>query len=108
MTTEVAERFDSFADRDDGLRSEVLGELLSMLSLHTLDAEELFCKWEAYVIKMHRDDMKLDMKTVKDFKKDVEDELDRQSRSKAHAQGNRKRPGATPRTAGKNADAFGM
>jgi DNA polymerase alpha subunit B len=108
MDTEITERFGRFADRDDGLRPEVLGELHAMLGIYTVDPEELYYKWEAYSMKMDREDMKLDMKTVKDFRKDIDDDLDRQSRNKAQAHGNRRRPGATPRTGGRNADAFGM
>ncbi|KAF2490051.1 DNA polymerase alpha, subunit B [Lophium mytilinum] len=106
MDVELETRFGKFADRDGGLQPEVLGELHSMLGLYTLDPEELYYKWESYCIKMAREDMKLDLKTARDLKKDIEDDMDRKSRSKAQAHSNRKRPGATPRTGGKNADVL--
>lgn len=58
-------------------------------------------------MKMGAEETKLDLKTSRDFKKDLQEILERDSRSKAH-KGNEKRSvGATPR-AGAGGDVFGM
>jgi DNA polymerase alpha subunit B N-terminal len=93
----------------DGLPKDVLAELQSMLRLHSITAQELFYKWESYSMKMGSDDTKLDLNTVRAFKRDVQDSLERETRGKTHqVRGSEKKPGvaATPR-AGKT-DVFGM
>jgi DNA polymerase alpha subunit B len=53
--------------------------------------------------------MKLDLKTTRDFRKDIQDVLERESRGKAYARNNEKRPVVpTPRAGVKNTDVFGM
>jgi len=58
-------------------------------------------------MKMGMDDMKLNMDTARALKQDVQDGLERENRSKAHLQTN-KRGGATPRNVTNNGDVFGM
>lgn len=63
---------------------------------------------------MGSEEMKMDLDTVRAFKKDVQDILERESRGKAHLRSTDKRgglgatPRATPRAAMNNDDIFGM
>ena len=89
------------------LPSDVLGELQSILRLHSISPEELSYKWESYTIKMGSEQTKLDLDTARAFKKDLQEMLERESRGKAHVRSVDKR-GATPRSTGKGDDVFGM
>ncbi|TKA29230.1 hypothetical protein B0A50_03740 [Salinomyces thailandicus] len=91
------------------LSDDVATELQHIIRLLDLDPQELFFKWESYVIKMGVENTRLEMKTVKDFKKDLQDALERESRAKGHHVGHNsaaKKPSATPRATG--GDVFGM
>jgi DNA polymerase alpha subunit B len=66
---------------DDGLPYDILGELESILRLHSISPQELFYKWESYSLTMG-EETKLDLETVRMFKKDVQDALERDSRGK--------------------------
>lgn len=104
-TVELNERF---APPNTELQSDVLGELQSITRLHSLSEQELFFKWEAYSIKMGGENVHLNYKVVRDFKKDLQDTLERDSRGKAHAQSASKRgPAATPRNAN-TGDVYGV
>ena len=95
----------------NGLPKDVLGELQSIMRLHSITPQELFYKWESYSLKMGPDDTRLDLDTVRLFKKDVQDALERDSRSKAHVRSADKRGGgvgATPKSHDTNSDVFGM
>ncbi len=94
----------------DGLPPDILGELQSMLRLHSISAQELFYKWESYSLKMGPDDTKLTLDTVRAFKKDVQDALERESKGRSHVRSADKRGGmgATPRAVTTNGDVFGM
>ena len=94
----------------EGLPPDIFGELQSMLRLHSISAQELFYKWESYSLKMGSDDTKLDLVTVRAFKKDVHDALERESKGRSHVKTADKRHGvaATPRAVSANADVFGM
>lgn len=88
--------------------SDAANELLVIARLLSIEPQELFYKWESYVIKMGVDNTKLDYKTVKDFRKDLQNALDRESRAKGHAvQHSSKKAAPIPRTGG-GADVFGM
>lgn len=90
------------------LPPDVVGELLSILRLHSLSPQDVFFKWESYSIKMGAENARMDYKTVRDFKKDLQDTLERESRAKgAHGHSAQKRTAATPR-ANTNGDVFGM
>lgn len=92
----------------DGLEPDVLNELESIMRLHNLPAQELFYKWESYSIKMmSSDDIKLDIETVRAIKADLNDSLERESRSRAHIKTER-RTAATPRQVKNSDDIFGM
>ncbi|KAI6820348.1 DNA polymerase alpha 70 kDa subunit [Hortaea werneckii] len=91
------------------LPDDVAAELQHIVRLLDLNPQEVFFKWESYVIKMGVDSTKLDLKTVRDFKKDLQDALERESRAKgqhvAHGS-SAKKTSATPRATG--GDVFGM
>ena len=88
---------------------DILGELQSIMRLHSISTQELFYKWESYSIKMGSEETKLDLKTARAFKKDVQEILERETRGKAHVRGADKRGvHATPRATANNGDVYGM
>ena len=93
---------------ENGLPAEILGELESMLRLHSISPQELFYKWESYSLKMGSEDTRLDIDTVRMFKRDVQDGLEREHRGK-HATRTDRRNGmvTTPRGV-VTGDVFGM
>ena len=92
----------------DGLPQDVLGELQSILRVHSISAQELFFKWESYCLKMGPEETRLDLGTVRLFKRDLQESLERESRGKAGRQTEKKSAvTATPRT-GMTTDVFGM
>ncbi|KAB8360933.1 hypothetical protein FH972_024665 [Carpinus fangiana] len=100
VDTELAERF-------PGLPQDVMGELASISRLHSLAPQELFYKWESYNIKMGGDNVALDLQTTRDFKKDIQDALERETRGKMHGRATDRKPvGATPRNAKVGSDLF--
>lgn len=97
-----------FAAPNTQLQQDVLGELQSILRIHSLSPQELFFKWEAYSLKMGGDNPRIDYKSARDFKKDLQDALERESRGKAHLQSASKRSiTGTPRHAN-TGDVFGV
>ncbi|UPX14756.1 DNA-directed DNA polymerase alpha subunit pol12 [Ascochyta rabiei] len=100
-TTELTERFERYCDtKDHALPTDVLAELQSMLRLYSISAEELDFKWQAYSIKMGAEGDKLELKSVRDFKKTIQDTLERESRGKAQQRTEIKRERPTPRARG--------
>lgn len=87
------------------LPSDVLSELQNIQQLHGIDAQELFYKWESYSMKMGAEETKLDLKTARDFKRDLQELLEAESRSKR--QTDKRSVNATPRAA-PTGDVFGM
>ncbi|KAF8544814.1 DNA polymerase alpha subunit B N-terminal-domain-containing protein [Trichophaea hybrida] len=65
---------------------DVMAELQLMLRIYDIDAQELFFKWESYSMKMGPDDVKLTYDTVLAFKKDVQEQLEKELRGKAKMQ----------------------
>lgn len=93
----------------DGLPQDVLAELQSILRLHSISPQELFYKWESYSLKMGAEETKLNLDTVRAFKRDVQETLERESRGKSHLRSTEKRSGATAtQRAAANTDVFGM
>ncbi|KAF1922866.1 DNA polymerase alpha 70 kDa subunit [Didymella exigua CBS 183.55] len=100
-TTELTERFERYCNTKDGeLPSDVLAELQSMLRLYSLSAEALDFKWQAYSIKMGAEGDRMELKTVRDFKKTIQDSLERESRGKAQQRTEIKKERPTPRAKG--------
>lgn len=90
------------------LPPDVCGELQSILRLHSITPQDLLFKWESYTMKMGTEQTKLDLATVRAFKKDLQEALERESRGKAHVRSVDNRGAyATPR-GGKGDDIFGM
>ncbi|KAL8692639.1 MAG: hypothetical protein Q9218_002372 [Villophora microphyllina] len=93
------------------LPTDVLGELQSICRLHSISPQELSYKWESYTMKMGTDQTKLDITTVRAFKKDLQEIIEREARSKSAHMRSADRRGAfaTPRHATKSGgDVFGM
>jgi len=92
------------------LSPDILGELQSILRLHGISPQELFFKWESYSIKMGLEETKLDLSTVRAFKTDVQESLERETRGKVHVRNTDKRNAghAASRITGGNEDVFGM
>ncbi len=101
---------DRFAPHGNHLAPDVMGELQSILRLHSFSSQELFYKWESYNIKMGGEDIKFDLRTARDFKKDILDVLERETRGKMHVRStDKKGTGAVPRSSkANNSDMFGM
>jgi DNA polymerase alpha subunit B len=93
----------------DGIPKDILAELLSMLRVHSIPAEELFYKWESYSIKMG-EGVTLSLQTVRGFKQDVQEALERETRDKLGRHTEKRNPNtATPRgAAAASGDMFGM
>lgn len=106
IRTELDERF---APHNMALPADISGELQSILRLHSISAQELFYKWESYSMKMGMEDNKMTLKMARDFKVDIQEALERESRGRIHVRTADKK-GATPRTmrTGGGADVFGM
>jgi DNA polymerase alpha subunit B len=105
MDTELKERF---AAANSEIEPDVLAELNSIIRLHSTTPQELWYKWESYSMKMGSDDLKLNIETARALKKDVQDTLERETRSRGHGLSSSKRVGATPRNVKNNGDVFGM
>jgi DNA polymerase alpha subunit B len=97
-----------FALPNDELKPEVLTELQSIIRLHQISLEELSYKWEAYCMKMGAEETKLDLKTARDFKKDLQETLERESRSKVAKTSEKRTVASTPRAGIGGGDIFGM
>lgn len=103
-----AELKERFASAGTEIEPDVLTELQSIVRLHSIDPQELWYKWESYSMKMGADDMKLNIETARALKQDIQDGLERDSRTKVHSLNSNKRGGATPRNVTSNGDVFGM
>ena len=100
-TTELTERFERYCDtKDHEFPADILSELQSMLRLYSISPEELDFKWQAYNMKMGGEENKMDVKTARDFKKTIQDALERESRGKAQQRNEAKRGQPTPRAKG--------
>lgn len=107
-TTELTERFERYcATKDNDFPSDVLNELQSIQRIFSISAEELDFKWQAYNIKMGGEESKLDLKTARDFKKNLQDELEKEARGKAQQRTDSKRAAPPPRPA-KGGDMYDM
>ncbi len=104
----TAEVLQYFGTGTKELEPDVLAELKSIIRLHQLSAEDTFYKWESYCIKMDMDTSSLNMGTVRSFKQDIQDALEKSNRLQTHIK-QEKRPTATPRAGAKiGGDVFNM
>jgi DNA polymerase alpha subunit B len=102
----VAELNQRFGAGNKDLEPDVVAELRSIMRLHQLSVQDLFFKWESYCIKMDMKEFNPSIDTLRAFKQDLQDTLERNNRSQMHIK-TEKRVGATPRAA-KGANVFGM
>ncbi|KAI9780291.1 MAG: DNA-directed DNA polymerase alpha subunit pol12 [Candelina submexicana] len=107
-TEELNERFASTPGTE--LPVDVLGELQSILRLHSITPEELFFKWESYCLTMGSENTKLDFDTARALKKDVQEGLERGSRGKVHGRNADRKvaTGPSKRNNQTNDDVLGM
>jgi DNA polymerase alpha subunit B len=108
MANVEAEIKTHFAPPDGSLPQDVLTELVHIVQLMGISAEDLYYKWDSYVITMGAETTKLDYKTLRDFKKSMQDTLERESRKGNVAHTATKRTAATPRAGAGGGDVFGM
>ena len=94
----------------EGVSPEVMAELESIMRLYSTPPQELFYKWESYSLKMGAEDTKLDLKTVRMFRKDIQENLERAGNNgNGGRHSDRKlNIAATPRGATTNGDVFRM
>ena len=97
-----------FAPPDAPLAPDVMAELLHILQLMSLTPEDLYYKWDSYVITMGAETTTLDYKTVRDFKKTLQDAFERDSRKTHVVQSASKRTVATPRASTGGTDVLGI
>ncbi|KAK3328288.1 DNA polymerase alpha subunit B N-terminal-domain-containing protein [Cercophora scortea] len=109
MSDEIlAELNERFGSGSGPLQPDVAAELQSIMRLHQLSAQDVFFKWESYCIKMDMDEQKASIDSLRAFKQDLQDALERSHRAQPHIK-TEKRAGATPRTVTKGStDVFGM
>jgi DNA polymerase alpha subunit B N-terminal len=106
---ELQESINGLFAPSSALSPDIMGELESILQLYSISPQELFYKWESYSLKMGSEDTKLDLNTVRMFKKDVQDSLERNVHDRQAGRGSDRKSnvGATPRAAA-GGDVFGM
>ncbi|PGH11234.1 hypothetical protein AJ79_04965 [Helicocarpus griseus UAMH5409] len=110
MADAVSELNEAFSGScPSGVPQDVATELQSIMRLHSMSAQDVFYKWDAYCLKMGPEDTPLNLDNVRNLKRDVQDALQRESRGKNHMRTADKRSmvSATPR-ATNNQDVFGM
>ncbi|KAH7049392.1 DNA polymerase alpha subunit B N-terminal-domain-containing protein [Macrophomina phaseolina] len=108
MDETTVELNELFGSPNAALPQEVLIELQSLLRLHSISPQELFYKWESYSIKMGPETT-LTLKAARDFKKDIQDTLERENRAKAaHARSDKRATAPSARASTSSADVFGV
>ncbi|KAK0739318.1 DNA polymerase alpha subunit B N-terminal-domain-containing protein [Apiosordaria backusii] len=104
----IAELNEQFGSGNKELEADVVAELRSIMRLHQLSVEDLFFKWESYCIKMDIDAAQTSIDTLRHFKQDLHDTLERNSRSHVKIK-TEKGISATPRAPRvSGGDVFGM
>jgi DNA polymerase alpha subunit B len=103
-----AEIKELFSPSGKELEADVVFELKSIMRLHSIPPQELFYKWESYSIKLGSDDLKLDIETVRGLKRDIQDGLERESKSRIHVRSADKRATGQSRNITGSNDVFGM
>ncbi|KAF2666967.1 DNA polymerase alpha, subunit B [Microthyrium microscopicum] len=105
-TQELTEKF-SLPSTDIG--DVIRDELKSILRIHSLSTEDLSFKWESYCMKMGPDELQMNIKTMRDFRKDLQENLEQENRKKTINKPNDRRTfNATPRNATGKGDVLGM
>lgn len=104
----VSELNELFGAGDKGLGQDVVVEMQSIMRLHNLAPQDLFFKWESYCIKMDIEATQPSYEKMRAFKQDLQDALEKSTRTQSHAKPEKHRVGATPRAGAKGGDVFGM
>lgn len=104
LSSELNERF---AAPGEQLGPEILSSLQSIIRIHDLPPEELSYKWESYCMKMGPE-TKLDLKTARDFKRDLQEILEREARSKTAKNVEKRTVAPTPRAGTGGGGSFDM
>lgn len=91
------------------LEPDIISELQSIMRIHSLPVQDLYFKWESYCIKMDMDGNNLSLQSLRAFKQDIQDALERSNRTHHSHIKTEKRSGATPRAAVKSGtDVYDM
>lgn len=104
----VSELNELFGAGDKGLGQDVVVEMQSIMRLHNLAPQDLFFKWESYCIKLDIEATHPSYDRMRSFKQDLQDALEKSTRTQSHAKPEKHRVGATPRAGAKGGDVFGM
>ncbi|KAG8159192.1 hypothetical protein KVR01_010853 [Diaporthe batatas] len=104
----VSELNELFGAGDKGLGQDVVVEMQSIMRLHSLQPQDLFFKWESYCIKLDIEATQPSYEKMRGFKQDLQDALEKSTRTQSHAKPDKHRVGATPRAGAKGGDVFGM
>jgi DNA polymerase alpha subunit B len=109
MDTIVSELRERFSLPSTDLGQIILAELQSIIRIHDITPEDLSFKWESYCMKMGAEETHLDPKTVRDFKKDLQESLEREIQRKVNNPAPEKRTiTATPRAGITSNDMFDL
>jgi DNA polymerase alpha subunit B len=108
MDAVATELHDRFSLPSTDLGKVMLTELQSILRIHDITPEDLSFKWESYCMKMGAEETHLDAKTIQDFKKDLQDSLEREIRGKINKGPEKRTVAATPRAGVTNVDMFDL
>ncbi|POS83706.1 hypothetical protein EPUL_003086 [Erysiphe pulchra] len=86
-----------FLSTESDLEADVLAELQSIMRLGSIDVDELWYKWESYIMMMGSNEVKLNIETARNLKKNILKDLESESRSKVHKLPSKNRIGTNPR-----------
>ncbi|KAL2889360.1 DNA polymerase alpha subunit B [Ceratocystis lukuohia] len=113
----IAADLATFFPNAERLEPDIITELSSIMRLHELSVEDLFYKWESFCIKMECESANISLESVRSFKRDVQDALERSMRMQTSvavtgsARRNVQSGGSamgTPRAPVRTGDVFGM
>lgn len=104
----VSELNELFGAGDKGLGQDVVVEMQSIMRLHNLEPQDLFFKWESYCIKLDIEATQPSYEKMRGFKQDLQDALEKSTRTQSQTKPDKHRVGATPRAGAKGGDVFGM
>ncbi|RKF55810.1 DNA polymerase alpha subunit B [Erysiphe neolycopersici] len=97
-----------FSSTESDLQADVLAELQSIMRLGSIDVEELWYKWESYIMMMGSNEVKLNIETARNLKKNILKDLESESRSKVHKLPSKNRSGANLRNVTTKTDVLNI
>lgn len=95
-----------FFSTESELEADVLAELQSIMRLGSMGVEELWYKWESYIMMMGSNEVKLNIETVRNLKKNILKDLESESRSKIHKLPSKSRSGVNSRNVTSKTDVL--